>query len=249
MKARSEAEPHGEASRRDRLRAELERDAKAEARRLTAVHGIEGLSLSAVARSIGVTPPALYRYFDGKKGLALAVYEDLTVELVAAVAEAAEREAHRHLGAQLYAASRAVLDWSVANPAEFDLLMGSGYSRLAASVEAMDTVLTRELGSLFATLFAQLWRQGNLEYPADEEIEPALVRHITAYRRLMGQGSDFPLGVALLMITCWRQIYGLLCMAVYSHFATAFDDYLPLFNRMLDELLGMLGLVRYPVQG
>ncbi|MBV7696897.1 hypothetical protein [Streptomyces sp. TRM70350] len=51
------------------------------------------------------------------------------------------------------------------------------------------------------------------------------------------------------MITCWRQIYGLTCMAVYSHFATAFDDHLPLFPRMLDELLALLGETRGPSEG
>ncbi|MFE9622520.1 TetR/AcrR family transcriptional regulator [Streptomyces sp. NPDC006527] len=237
------------AQRRDRLRAELEREAKAEARRLTAAHGIEGLSLSAVARAIGVTPPALYRYFDGKKGLALAVYEDVTVEFVTVVAEAARREDPDDLGACLYAATRAVFDWSVAHPAEFDLLMGAGYARLASSVEALDPVLLRELGGLYASLFHELLRRRQLDYPADDELDPDMLRQLAAYRDLMRSGPELPLGVAFVMITCWRQIYGLTCMAVYGHFATVFDDCVPLFNRMLDELLGLLGLRRAPGQG
>ncbi|MFG2555322.1 TetR/AcrR family transcriptional regulator [Streptomyces sp. NPDC048581] len=234
--------------RRDRLRAELEREARAEARRLTAAHGVDGLSLSAVARGIGVTPPALYRYFDGKKGLALAVYEDLLIEFVSIVAEAAGREDPQDLGAQLYAATRALFDWSLAHPAEFDLLMGSGYARLAASVEALDSLLLRELGGLYAALFARLQDRGVPACPPDDGFDPVLSRQLAAYRRLMGQESELPLGVVFLMISCWRQIYGLTCMAVYSHLATAFDDPVPLFNRMLDELLGLLGVRRAPGQ-
>ena len=49
-------------SRRERLRAELEDQALAQARRLLAEHGPDGLSLSAVARHVWVTTAALYRY-------------------------------------------------------------------------------------------------------------------------------------------------------------------------------------------
>ncbi|MFI9547823.1 hypothetical protein ACIHAR_28520 [Streptomyces sp. NPDC052016] len=55
--------------------------------------------------------------------------------------------------------------------------------------------------------------------------------------------------MAFVMITCRRQIHGLTCRAVYGHFATVVDDCVPLFNRMLDELLGLLGLRRAPGQG
>jgi AcrR family transcriptional regulator len=229
--------------RRERLRAELEREAKAEARRLTAVHGIEGLSLSAVARAIGVTPPALYRYFDGKKGLALAVYEDVTVEFVAVVAEAVGQEDPDDLAACLYTATRAVFDWSVAHPAEFDLLTGAGFARLATSLEGLDSVFLRELGGLYASLFGRLLKEKGLDYPSDDELSPALARQLAAYRRLM-RSPELPLGVTFVMISCWRQIYGLTCMAVYGHLSTAFDDWLPLFDRMLDELLGRLGLAQ-----
>ncbi|MFB7738466.1 TetR/AcrR family transcriptional regulator [Streptomyces sp. NPDC056112] len=75
------------ASRRERLCAELEREALAAARRLIVVQGVEALSLSAVAREIGLTPQALYRYFEGKPRLTLAVYEAVTSGFVATVAK------------------------------------------------------------------------------------------------------------------------------------------------------------------
>ena len=232
----------GAPSRRERLRAELEREAREEARRLTAAHGLEGLTLSAVARNVGVSPPALYRYFDGKKGLILAVYEDLTREFVSVVAGAALRESRDDLGAQIYAATRTALDWTVEHPAEFDLLMGAGYARLSTSEGPLDRVLVRELGGAIGLLFTELWRQGKLDFLADNEIDPDLLKQVVDYRDLIG--LDHPAGVALLMITCWRQIYGLLCMAVNRHLTTSFDDFLPLFDHMMDNILSMLGVTR-----
>lgn len=231
-------------TRRERLRAELERDAKIAARRITAAEGIEGLTVAAVARSVGVTPPALYRYFDGRKGLVRALYDDVTAEFIETVAQAVRRQDPDDVSAQLHAATRAVLDWSLANQAEFSLLMGAGYAQVAAHEDGIPQVISRELGGLFGQLFARLWREGRLVYPADEEIDPALVSQLRTYREAIG--IELPIGVAFLMITCWRQIYGLICMAVYSHLSFAYADPLPLFEHMMDELLGLLGLSRSP---
>jgi AcrR family transcriptional regulator len=225
------------------LKAELRRDAVDVARRFIASKGAEALSLSAVARALEVTPPALYRHFKrGKADLALAVYEAVTQDLVADVAEAASACAADDFGGRLYAATRAVLDWSLANPGEFDLLMGAGYARLASAEQQVDHVLIRELGGLFGQTFAELWRRGILPYPSDDEIEPRLRRQVTHYGRLMRH--EYPAGVAMVMLTCWRQIYGLLCMAVYGHLSSSFDTYLPLFENMMDDLLTRCGVPR-----
>ncbi|WP_069816308.1 TetR/AcrR family transcriptional regulator [Streptomyces sp. TP-A0874] len=230
-------------SRRERLKAELRRDAIGAARRLIASQGADALSLSAVARSVGVTPPALYRHFKGGKAdLTLAVYEAVTQDLVAAVAKAAAASAPEDFGGQLYAATRAVLDWSITNPGEFDLLMGAGYARLASSGHQVDHVLIRDLGGLFGQTFAELWRRGILSYPSDEDIEPQLRKQVTHYGRLMQH--EYPAGVAMVMLACWRQIYGLLCMAVYGHLSSSFDTYLPLFENMMDDLLALCGVPR-----
>ncbi len=98
------------------------------------------------------------------------------------------------------------------------------------------------MGGLFGQTFGQLWRRGILSYPSEEDVEPHLWSQVTAYGRLMQH--DFPPGVAMVMITCWRQIYGLLCMAVYGHLATSFDSYLPLFEHMVDDLLAQCGVPR-----
>ncbi|WP_433236037.1 TetR/AcrR family transcriptional regulator [Streptosporangium sp. CA-135522] len=231
-------------TRRQRLRAELERDAKVAARKLTAVEGVEGLTVAAVARSVGVTPPALYRYFNGREGLVRALYDDITAEFIEIVAQAVQRQDPDDISARLHAATRAVLDWSLANKAEFNLLMGAGYPKVAASGDGIPQVIARELGGLFGQLFARLWHEGRLVYLADEQIAPSLTPQLKTYREVIG--LDLPLGVALLMITCWRQIYGLICMAVYDHLSFAFDDHLPLFEHMMDQLLGLLGLGRSP---
>jgi len=226
-------------TRRERLRQQLMRDVMAAAREIAA-EGLEGFTLTAVARKVGVSPPALYRYYDGKKGLIQALYRDLTEELMREVREAVERQDEDDIAAQLYASTKAVLDWSVANREGFNLVFGATYPMIAGSGERIPRLISEELGGMYGRLFGRLWRQGVLTYPADEEIAPELRDQLKTYRDAIT--PDLPVGVVYLMITCWRQIYGVLTMAVNKHLDFAIDDIEPLFNDMFGGLIHLLGL-------
>ena len=60
-------------SLRQQKRRETERAIVAEAMRLLAATGLEGLSMRALARGVGCTEPALYRYFASKDALLAAL--------------------------------------------------------------------------------------------------------------------------------------------------------------------------------
>ncbi|MGW2476576.1 TetR/AcrR family transcriptional regulator [Streptomyces sp. NPDC001665] len=227
-------------SRRVRLREQLVDDSRQAARQIAAAEGIDGLTLAAVARAVGVSPPALYRYFDGRNGLVRALYDDMTAELIATVEDAVQRQDPHDLSSRLHAASRAVFDWALANRAAFDLLMGSSYRAVETTDEDLPHIIPRELGGLFGQLFTELWQRGTLGYPADGELPQPLREQVNTYRQAMN--LHLPLGVAYLMITCWRQIYGVTCMAVYGHFGFAFGDHHALFHDMITNLLKTLGL-------
>ncbi|MET8921720.1 TetR/AcrR family transcriptional regulator [Streptomyces sp. NPDC047802] len=227
-------------TRRERQREQLLLDTHRAAREIAAAEGIDGLTLAAVARAVGVSPPALYRYFAGRDGLVRALYGDLTAELISTVAAAAQRQDADDLSAQLHAGTLAVFDWSVANRAAFDLLMGSAYPKASSSGGDVPQVIARELGGAFAKVFERLWRRGGLAFPADDEIPAALRGQLEAYRAQVC--PHLPTGVAYLMLTCWRQIYGITCMAAFGHLDYAFGDYRALFDDMIASLLALLGL-------
>jgi len=90
---------------------------------LMARDGVAGMSLSAVARSVGMAPPSLYEYFPSKNALYDALFERGAGELRAAVQAAANdpRHAHDPLAA-LRAGSHAYMAWSLANPVTAQLL-------------------------------------------------------------------------------------------------------------------------------
>ena len=68
-------------SRRDRVRAATVTEIKDTARRILVGEGIDGLSLRAIAREMGMTAPALYRYFPSREDLLVHLIGDLYDEL------------------------------------------------------------------------------------------------------------------------------------------------------------------------
>ncbi|MCP2264336.1 TetR/AcrR family transcriptional regulator [Promicromonospora thailandica] len=235
-------------SRRERLRDELRRDVLAAARhQLAGQHGLSKLTMAAVAKEVGVTPPALYRHFENRQDviaqLCVLIVEEVLEHLRAAVA----RQEPGDVAAALVASTRASLDWAVRNPAEFDLVIGSGIrSELpdGTASHELQRRMSEMVGGHYVPLFRTLAADG-VPHPADDEIAPALAEQVRQYRDAVG-GPDLPLGVAYLMVTAWRQVYGLQCMAVYGHQEFAFGDHVALHEDMVAALLGQMGLDPHP---
>ena len=99
-------------TRRERARVETVREIKQTARQVLVEHGPEGLALRAVAREMGMTAPALYRYFDSREDLIENVVADLYDELTAELERACAAAEPATVGAQLLAASRAFRLWA-----------------------------------------------------------------------------------------------------------------------------------------
>jgi len=82
-------------SRRDRVRAATSQEIVATARRLLVEQGVTAVSLRAIAREMGMTAPALYRYYDSHEELLHHLVGDIFTELAGYLhtsIKAAERE-------------------------------------------------------------------------------------------------------------------------------------------------------------
>jgi AcrR family transcriptional regulator len=73
--------------RRQRRRQETIEEIKVTARQQMAEDGVANLSLGAIARAMGLTPPALYRYFKNRNALVAA----LIIEAYDSMGEAMEK--------------------------------------------------------------------------------------------------------------------------------------------------------------
>jgi AcrR family transcriptional regulator len=234
-------------SRRDRVRADTVREIKDTARRVLVEHGGEGVALRAIAREMGMTAPALYRYFDSRENLVEHVVADLYDELVAHLVAARDDADPAVPAVQLLACSRAFRRWAIDHPQEFGLLFGStgdgvvpSSDRLHNDPDSPAHAAAHRFGDVFATLVAQLYLERPFPVPAEDEIDPALAEQLRGW--MAEFPAELPLGVVRVFLGCWVRLYGLVAMEIFGHLKFALDDAAAFFEAELHGVAELLGM-------
>lgn len=232
-------------SRRDRVRAATTEEIKQTARRLLVAEGPDAVSLRAIAREMGMTAPALYRYFGSHEDLIGHVVADIFTEIandIRAAIETAGRESGGDITAKLVAACHEFRRWSLTHRAEFGMLFGSPLPTIEAALDNDDVIAACavKFSGTFFTLFLELWQHHPFAVPADGEIDPGLRDQLVRYRESLGV-DDLPVGAIFTFLWCWVRLYGMVSLEVFGHLHFALDDASPMFERTLVELAELLG--------
>jgi AcrR family transcriptional regulator len=230
-------------SRRDRLRAATAEEIRQTARAILVSRGAEAVSLRAIARQMGMTAPALYRYFDSHEDLIHHVIADIFTELsdgIAAAIEVAGAASAGDVADKVVAACRAFRGWALAHKAEFALIFGSPLPGVDRVPDDVIDSCGRKFGETFFALFFELWQRSPFPVPAPEEIEPGLRQQLERYQA--ASETDLPVGAVLVYLRCWVRLYGIVALEVFGHMSFALDDPAPMFEIALAELAELVGL-------
>jgi AcrR family transcriptional regulator len=212
---------------RERYRAQVRREVKEAALVQLAQAGPAGISVSAIGKQLGVSGPALYRYFPSRDELITELVIDAYHDLGDALSAAAGQVRGQDPAARLADVGRAYRSWALAQPHRYRLLFGPplpGYDAHAArlvdaSEAAMNVVLgiVRELGDRIATqppqpLAGQLadWAQ-----PHDPGAGPA---------------------AALSAVLAWSRLHGIVSLEIAGNFASMGIDPGQIFEIQLATL-------------
>ena len=245
-------------SRRDRVRAATTQEIIETARRLLVEQGVSAVSLRAIAREMGMTAPALYRYFDSHEELLRHVVASIFTEIadhvrgaIKAAAEAASPDSGdaEIMAVKLIAGCQEFRAWALKHVPEFGMIFGSPLPGLEVLQEMHQDPTTDcgyQFGQVFMDLFGDLYYRRPFAIPADDEIQPSLRVQLSRYREMTG--SDLPLGALQTFLRCWVLLYGTVSLETFGHMRFALDDASPMFELMLADLAPMVGL-RYPLAG
>lgn len=237
------------ATRRERIREATSREIRETARAQLREHGPSGISLRAIAREMGMTAPALYRYYPSLGALVTAMKRSYKDEMGAALEAARDAVPAGDVGGRLVAASRAFRRWALDHRAEFALVFGAPVPGLdepagPAAEEGGD------FGKVFFALLAELWHRERFTVPADERIPPPLRERLAGFVvRCELDGYGLPLGVVRVFAGAWVRLYGLVAMEVFGHVHFMFDDGEVLFEAELADLGRDLGYEVRPPAG
>jgi AcrR family transcriptional regulator len=224
--------------RRDRIRQATQNEIRVTARRLLVEHGRQAVTVNAVAREMGMSGPALYRYYPNHEALMQALTADCYAEVTRDLAGV--RTAHEQATAsqRIIAMCRMLRTWTTAHRAEFGLMFATPTSTLTSESLSRDAALSFE--AVFRDEIVALWLAKPFPVPDLSRFEPSLRQQLTTFSDSIS--GQLPPAAAHVFLQCWMRLYGLLVMEVFGQVEFAFTDLTPIFEQMLREICTTLGL-------
>ncbi|MBA2552951.1 MAG: TetR/AcrR family transcriptional regulator [Geodermatophilaceae bacterium] len=215
-------------------------DIRQRARELLVAEGPAGVTLRPIARAIGLTAPALYRYYASREDLLLDLIADLYDELTTSMERARDELARDDLTGRFIVVTRAFRRWARAHPREFELVFATPVGDPGAPKDDRLEGCGQRFGGVFQGLFVELWMHQQFPVVADEQLDPRLRRQLRQWAA--DNDIPLPLGALDVFLTCWVRLYGLISLEVFGHLSFALTDVEPMFDAMLSELAQRLGL-------
>jgi AcrR family transcriptional regulator len=206
-------ETSSERPRRERVREQLRRQTAAEitaaAFALLDAGGLGAVSLAAVGKAVGMTPPALYRYFGSREALVddlvRAAYADLGSTVVAAAGSDAAPD---RVGVARIA--HAYRTWALANPRRYMMLFADRPPDAPDPVDGV-TAINRAMLVLLEALVGI--GEGRTAHD-----DPVLAETLARW----GRAIDAPAGASPLQlrlaVLLWSRIHGLVTLEISGVF-------------------------------
>ncbi|MFD4571340.1 TetR/AcrR family transcriptional regulator [Streptomyces sp. NPDC058417] len=226
----------GAGTPRERYRAQVRAEIKERAWEQVADAGASALSLNAIAKQMGMSGPALYRYFSGR--------DDLITELV--------RDAYRSLADTVTAAgtpgppdvralAAALRAWALADPHRYFLVYGTPVPGYHAPGEI--TGIASEIMAVLLDAFTATVPAGAAPESGEPQASEAAGADARFDAHLAGHrvwAADHPAPPAALhrALSFWTRLHGVLSLELAGHFTgMGFDSDL-FFTAEMESLLG-----------
>jgi len=201
-------------SRRERARAATIAEIKSTALALMAETGTTDIRFTDIARIMGMTPPALYRYYADRDALLTELITDAYDDLGRTLALAREEAGTDDLGALFLAAAQAYRAWAKEHPQQFALILGMPVPGYAAPDEGPTTEAARRAMSQLSSLFTQAAARGKLRRPLLCEVAPSVQACALAETE---KGEALPPETFQAMLHTWASLHGFVSLEAYGH--------------------------------
>ncbi|GAA4611176.1 TetR/AcrR family transcriptional regulator [Saccharopolyspora hordei] len=225
-------------SRRERLRAATELEIRQLARALLVERGSDAVSLRAIARELGITAPALYRYYESREDLLRQLCDDICTDLATELH--AESEAvGEELVAKIFAVCRAFRRWALAHPEEFALVF--------ATPRVEEERRPDRFGSVFLGIIGPFLAEGTSLAEPPFELPDLSAHQESLAEAFSTAGIDVPPAalrpeVVHFLLRWWVRLYGHVALEVFGRFPFDLKHADRLFEAMLRELTHETGL-------
>jgi AcrR family transcriptional regulator len=216
-------------SRRDRLRAELVEQIKSTARAQLAEKGPSGVSWRGIAREVGVSPAALYTYFESLDDLYTALITDSFLSLADAVRHSIELFSDHNVSDRLTAGIAGYREWSLRFSEEFRLIFQSEIPGYEAPEGGETVSANLQSSAQFLVLLVEGWERGELTEPG-----PGVPVDPTEMNEKFG--IDLTPDQMRVALAAWGTFHGIVQLEVNDHIESHWVDNDQLFMAVVQEL-------------
>lgn len=226
--------PEMMASRRQHLRAEMESNIRRCAYEQIAVGGAEALSMNAIAKTLGVSGPALYRYFASRDELLAELVMESWEDLAARMESAAHASADIPVADRFRAEARAYRQWALGNPSRYRLLNGT---RFGTGVLDPGRIIPAAHRSMLVVLAAlgEIIPVDGVEPVSD--IDPELASQLTTWAASRPADPGLSPDILLRGVLAQTRIHGILSLEIEGYFSQLGIDAELLFANEVESLM------------
>jgi AcrR family transcriptional regulator len=222
---------------RERYRAQVRAEVKQAALAQLAQPGPEGISISAIGKQLGVSGPALYRYFASRDELLTELVIDAYHDLAGALTAATSRVSSHDPGASLEVFARAYRSWALAQPHRYRLLFGPPLPGYDAHAQQLIDAAQKAMNLLLDILGEAGDGEAGDGAAGDRAGAPPpqpLASQLAAWAQPHHPGID-P-ATALRAVLIWSRMHGIVSLEIAGNFASMGLDPGQLFDTQLATL-------------
>ncbi len=177
--------------------------------------GAAALSLRAIAREMGMTSPALYRYFASRDDLVTALIVDAYNAFADALEAARDNCAEDDHGGRLAAIAHAYRNWALASPQEYALIFGTPIPSYEAPPDVTGPVAARSM-MVFLGILQAAHQSGQADFSDVHAVfSPGLQAQLHPWIDKLQFAGD-P-AILYLAISNWGMIHGLVSLEIFGH--------------------------------
>jgi AcrR family transcriptional regulator len=195
---------------RERYRARVRQEVKEAALHQLTEAGPGGLSVSAIGKKLGVSGPALYRYFASRDDLLTELVIDAYHDLATALTAATSQVPHDSPRARFEALARAYRRWALAEPHRYRLLFGPPLPGYEAHAQRLVEASWAAMHLLLNVLREFEVCTAKLPEPLAAELAAWAQQHVQRIEP----------GTALHAVLIWSQLHGIVSLEIAGNFAS-----------------------------
>lgn len=203
---------------RERYRAQVREEIKQHAWDQIATAGVSALSLNAIAKQVGMSGPALYRYFASRDELITELIRDAYRSLADTVRAALDS------GADIAGVAHALRKWALHDPQRYFLIYGTPIPGYHAPDDT--TMISNEIMTVLIEAFSAL--PPTKPTPFDT--------HLNKHRQWAANRS-IPTTTLHRAVSFWTRVHGVLSLELAGHFTGMGFDPALLFTDELNTLV------------